>query len=241
MRDRVSTSWEKYSLWPLLSLGVIFLFAYALPVISPDAPADLLDTCDVATRVIWVLFIADYVFRFALSNDRKRFFKSNLIDLLAIALPALRPLRALRIISVLLIATRRLGHNVRHRVTLYVASLAVFTWFMAGLAITDAERGAPGANIENVVNGWYWAFTTLAAGGSGPYFPVTDQGMLIQVVVVLAALALVGTLSAIIVSWFVDESGKSSESLKEIESLRGELSTLSKKLDEILRRSSKPD
>ena len=235
LRDKIRDSWDKYSLWPLVSLGFIFIFAYAVPIIWPDANPDLLSACDTTLTVIWVVFISDYVGRLLLSRDRLEFVKSNVIDLLAILLPALRPLRALRIVSILTIATRRLGNSVRHRVSLYVTTLAIFTWFMAGLAMTDAERDVDGANITNAVDGWFWSFTGLVAGGNGPLYPVSDQGKMFEVVVFLAAFALVGTLSAIIVSWFIDASSAGGKKTKtEVELLRDDVARLSKQIQVLI-------
>ena len=37
--------WERATNWPLMVAAVIFLAAYALPVLDPDLPTWLLDLC----------------------------------------------------------------------------------------------------------------------------------------------------------------------------------------------------
>lgn len=235
LRTRIESIWARYSMWPLLFLSVVFIIAYAVPIVAPTVSPTLQSACETTLIFIWITFIVDYVGRLFLSQNRILFLRTNVIDLLAIMLPALRPLRALRIVSVILIATRRLGNSVRHRVTIYLSSLAFFTWFMAGLAMTDAEYGVPDANIKNFVDGLFWSFTALIAGGNGPLNPVSDQGKIVEVVVFLASFALVGTLSAIIVSWIIDTSkAENTETKTEVGQLRDDVAEISAKMDALL-------
>lgn len=206
-RDTILSRYEKYSLYPLVGLGIVFIVCYALPIVQPDINPLIHTIAEDTLFAVWVIFIVDYVFRLAMTRRRWEFIKSNVVDLVAIVVPAFRPLRALRIITIVLIATRRFGHSVRNRTTLYVIVIAVFVWLMGGLAITDAERNAPGASIQNVNDGWWWSFTSLVVGGSGAHVPVTDQGKLIEAGLFLAGLALLGTISAALAAWFVDRDG----------------------------------
>jgi voltage-gated potassium channel len=234
-RDSFLQTYEKYSLYPLISMGLLFVLAYALPIVNPQLPAYLLSILDTSVAVIWVAFIIDYLLRLSLSRNRMTFVKSNVIDLLAIVVPAFRPLRALRIISVVLIATRRFGKSVRHRTTLYVSTVAVFVWFMAGLAITDAERNAPGTTIHNVMDGWWWAFTSLVAGGVGPMYPVTDQGRIIEAGVFICGLAVIGTIGASLAAWFIDRGNTAEKELVSDEQQTNEkLDALHQKMDALI-------
>ena len=234
-RDQILRVYEKVSLYPLIALGLLFVADYALPIILVVLPRPLNIAIDVSVGVIWTVFVLDYVFRFALSRRRLDFVKSNVIDLVAIVVPAFRPLRALRIVSVLLIATRRFGSGVRNRTTLYVTTIAFFVWFMAGLAITDAERNAPGSSIHNVLDGWWWAFTSLVPGGLDPLYPVTEQGRLIEAGVLIASLAVIGTVGASLAAWFIDRENASERELEfEEANSTVKLDELNRKIDGLL-------
>lgn len=234
-RDTVLNRYERFSLYPLIGLGVIYVFCYALPIVQPDLPTLIHNISDDTLLAIWVIFIADYVFRLGLSRRRWEFVKSNIVDLVAIAVPAFRPLRALRIITIVLIATRRFGHSVRNQTTLYVIVIAVFVWLMAGLAITDAERDAAGATIHNVAQGWWWSFSSLMVGSSSVTYAVTDQGKLIEAGLFLASLALLGTISAALAAWFVDRDGaQMRREARQERQLAKRLGEIEAKLDAIL-------
>jgi voltage-gated potassium channel len=209
-RKAVLDLWERWTGLPLLILSLVFLAVYAAPIIEPDLPTSVLVFCEISQNSIWAIFIVDVAGRFILSSKKMTFLKRNVIDILAVLLPFLRPLRALRVLSVATIGIRRFGGKLRNRVTFYVIGVTFILWFVTGLAVTEAERGAEGANIANVWQGWWWSFITLATVGYGDKFPVTPEGQWIAVIIVLTGIALLGTISATLASWFM-------ENLKETE------------------------
>lgn len=238
-RDKFIAAYEGYSFYPLIALAGSFVVAYAIPIVWPEIDAGYIDLFDNALVFIWALFLIDYALRLVISRNRWEFVRSNLLDLFAVAIPAFRPLRALRIVSVLIIARRRFSHTVRDRATLYVSVAAVFIWFMAGLAVTDAERGVPGAQIETAAEGWWWAFTSLVTGGSATENPISDQGRFLQAALFITSMAIVGTISAALAAWFVDRDSSRAEAElradpslhKKIDELQSAVTELHRKLD----------
>jgi voltage-gated potassium channel len=71
----------------------------------------------------------------------------------------------------------------------------------------DAERGDPEANITNFPDALWWGMTTISTVGYGDQFPVTGEGRLIAVGLMLAGIALLGVVTATIASWFVERIG----------------------------------
>ena len=90
--------WEQRTGWPLTTAAAVFLIAYAWPILDPDLPSNWSRALDLFGLAIWLPFVIDYAVRLHLANDRRRFVRSHLIDLAVIALPMLRPLRALRVL-----------------------------------------------------------------------------------------------------------------------------------------------
>lgn len=195
--------WEVITEWPLNIAAVIFLIAYAIPVASPDAPDWLLLTCEVVVWATWALFAVDYVGRFVLAHDKWRFFRTNLIDLAAVVLPMLRPLRLVRLLSLLSILNRTATQRLHGRVVTYTVGAVSLLVIVGALAVTDAERGAPGANIENLGDGFWWAAVTIATVGYGDRFPVSPIGRGVAVALMLGGVALLGVVTATIASWLV--------------------------------------
>ena len=88
-------TWKKWTDWPLMVLSVVFLVVYSWEILSRTHIA----LCETVINVIWVVFVVDYVVSLWLADDRWRWFKHNLFTLLTIALPMLRPLRLLRLLT----------------------------------------------------------------------------------------------------------------------------------------------
>jgi voltage-gated potassium channel len=209
-----SSRWERATDTPLLALGIAFLIAYATPIIAPEISPGwhlFLEWIEIGT---WAAFAVDFVVRVSLAEDRRAFVRTHILDLLAVALPLFRPLRALRVVSVVILSTRRLSKVLKNRVMTYVGITAVSVWFIAGLAVTDAERNATGANIVTVWDGWWWSFITMATVGFGDHFPVTTDGRLVAVGLVVTGIALIGTITAYIASWFASASREAEEAIK---------------------------
>jgi voltage-gated potassium channel len=113
-----------------------------------------------------------------------------------------------------------------------VIVLALATWFIAGLAVTDAERGYPGANIEHVGDGWWWALTTMSTVGYGDQFPVSSAGRIVGVALMIMGVALLGTITAMLASNFNGARNKEAQE-NEIEAITIE-HQISSKLDSVL-------
>ena len=77
---------------------------------------------------------------------------------------------------------------------------AAWVFFLA-LATLQAERGAPGANIDTFGDAIWWAIVTIATVGYGDLYPVTPAGRFYAVLLMAGGIAIVGTASATIISY----------------------------------------
>ena len=153
--------WTRLTELPLAAAAALFLAAYAWPILQPSLDPTVRRTCELIVYIIWALFAVDYLVRFALARRRWVFFRRNLIDLASIALPVLRPLRLLRLIALVRVLNRRATTSLHGRVAIYVGSSGLLIVFVAALAVLDAERGRPGANIRSFGDALWWAATTV--------------------------------------------------------------------------------
>ena len=202
-KDALRRRYEELSQWPLVLLALLFVASYAWGVLRPDLPHPLLVTLRVVTVVAWPVFLADYVLRLVLADHRWRFVRQNWVDGLAVLLPLLRPLRILSLVRVARVLDRRLTTSLHGRVAAYVTMTASLVVFMASLAVYDAERGAPDASITSYGDAVWWALTTITTVGYGDEYPVTGEGRLVAVLLMVGGIALLGVVTAAVASWFV--------------------------------------
>ena len=134
-------------------------------------------------------------------------------------------------IPVLLRLNERAAESFHGRVATYVAGSVALVLFISGLAVLDAERGHPDANIIDFGDAVWWAATTVTTVGYGDRFPVTGAGRAMAVGLMLAGIALVGVVTATLASWFVQRVGEAeaqtqadvSELAAEVRQLREEV------------------
>lgn len=183
-------------------LAVVFLVAYAVPILDPQDNHRLLSACSFLSWLIWGAFAVDYLIRLALSENRRVFVRGHLIELLVVALPMLRPLRVLRVLSLTNLAGR-LGKEggVFETVAQAVAAAVSLVVAIGSLAVLDAERGAKGANIQTFGDALWWSMTTITTVGYGDRYPITTAGRCVAVVLMLMGIALIGVVTASIAAW----------------------------------------
>ena len=204
--------WQKLSEWPLAIAAFSFLIAYSWQVIGELAGPQ----AAIAEAVIWTtwaLFVVDYVVNLVLAPQRFRWFYTHLFDLAVVVLPMLRPLRLLRLVTILVVLQRTAGAAFRGRVILYVTGASLLLVWVAALTVLDAERGNDGT-IQTFGEGLWWAFVTITTVGYGDYFPVTPTGQLVAVGVMLGGIALIGVVTATLASWIVERVSATNESEK---------------------------
>lgn len=196
--------WDQSTEWPLTIGAMLFLAAYAWPILKPDLDPALVNLCQAVTWVTWLLFAIDYLTRLTLSVDRPVFIRRNLLDLAVVVLPILRPLRMLRLLTAINVLNRHAGQSLRGRVAVYVGGSTALVIFVAALAALEAERADPDANIVSFGEAVWWAMTTVTTVGYGDRFPVTGTGRLVAGGLMVAGIALLGIVTASLASWLID-------------------------------------
>ncbi|MDM7854576.1 potassium channel family protein [Cellulomonas alba] len=203
--------WEHAVEWPLVVAAFAFLTAYAIPIVDPEVDPAVRDVCTTVLTVTWIAFALDYAVRLVLSDRRWAFVRSNVLDLAVIALPVLRPLRLLRLIALVAVLNRAGANSLRGRVVTYVIGATTLLVVCGALAVTEAERGHPGATIEDVGDGLWWAATTITTVGYGDRYPVTTTGRFVAAALMISGIALLGVVTATLASWLVERVTEAGE------------------------------
>ncbi|MCX4880524.1 potassium channel family protein [Streptomyces sp. NBC_00847] len=231
--------WEHLTQRPLLALAVAFALAYAVPIVDSSAGHSLTAVCTAVEWVVWGAFAADYVARLALSRHRREFVRGHWLDLCAVVLPMVQPLRLLRMVATLMLVGRRARMAHQIRLTTYVAGAVVGLLMFGSLAVLSVERESPDGNIRTLGDALWWSFTTMTTVGYGDHAPTTGLGRMIAVGLMLAGIALLGVVTANIAAWFLArfekddvEERRQTEAIEaltdEVRALRAEVAALRK-------------
>ncbi|MFC7879863.1 potassium channel family protein [Isoptericola sp. NPDC057391] len=193
--------WQAATEWPLTVISLLFLVAYAIPIARPDASPDVQAVCSFVLAVTWLLFVVDYVVRARLAPRPWRYVRRHPLELAVVVLPVLRPLL---LVSVVVRLNRVNAVRLRGRVVRFAAAGTALLVVVGALTVTQAERGAPGASIVNLGDGFWWAMVTITTVGYGDLAPVTPAGRVVAVCLMLGGIALLGVVTATLSSWLVE-------------------------------------
>jgi voltage-gated potassium channel len=229
--------------WPLMGTAIVFLAAYAWQVIGrmEGRGAEWLEA---TLWITWGIFALDYAANLWLADDRGRWFVRNLHELLIVALPFFRPLRLLRLVTLLSVLHRTVGETLRGRVVTYVAASAALLVFVGALAVLDAEQSAPDAKILTFGDAVWWAVATITTVGYGDMYPVTTLGRVVAAALMMSGIAVLGVVTASIASWLVQRveetpvaAAESAEQpiLTEVGELAAEVAALRREIAELRR------
>jgi voltage-gated potassium channel len=185
----------------------------------------------VAQIVLWAGFAVDLAWRLYLAPRRLRYLASNPLDVAAVVLPMFRTLRVVRVFAG---GQWLLERGTKLAVGRTVAAIVVGAASVAGiaaLAMLDSERGATGTHVHSFGDAIWWSVSTMSTVGYGDVYPVTTQGRIVGVALMVVGVSLLGVVTATVARWFIDRTSEASEEredkvLLELRALRVELEQL---------------
>ena len=182
-------------------LALVFLVVYAAPVVRPDLTPGAATAFQVAAFAIWLLFGVDLIIRAVLADRPLHYLARNPVDVPAVFLPMLRPLRALRVFAGGHSLLTRRGGLVRTGRAVLVSALILIV--IGAVSVLDAEQGDPQALIKTFPDALWWSITTVTTVGYGDLYPVTSTGRAVAAMLMLVGISVVGVLTAGATTWFV--------------------------------------
>lgn len=226
--------WERAVEWPLTIAAVVFLGAYAAQILARSHGA-VQGIAEVVLWVTWAAFVVDYLVRLTLAVPRGRWFVRHLLDLAIVLLPVFRPLRLMRFLTVIALIQRNTGAMLRGKVVIYTVGATVLTVVVSALAVLDAEQSA-GGTITSLGDALWWAVVTITTVGYGDFTPITAQGRVIAVGLMVGGIALIGVVTATLASWIVEKVSLENQSSAaatsaQVDALRDEIAELRRSLD----------
>lgn len=220
-------AWEERSSTPMFVASVLYLLAFAAPIMSTRIQEPYDGYLNIIQMILWGLFAADYCVRLYLAPRRLYFITHNLMNLAIVLLPAWRIVSFLAMIH--LTANRQYKRLSELGMKLF-GYTAIFI-IMFALSIYSVESSEPGAMIRDLPTAYWWMFTTLATVGYGDVYPVTGIGRVIAVIVMLYGGGLVAVATGALASWIIEKIGGVEEqehpaTKADVDDLRQEISEL---------------
>ena len=220
-------AWEDRSSRPMFVASVLYLLAFAAPIMSTRIQEPYDGYLNILQLILWGLFAADYCIRLYLAPRRLYFITHNLMNLAIVLLPAWRIVSFLAMIH--LTANRQYKRLSELGMKLF-GYTAIFI-IMFALSIYSVESSEPGAMIRDLPTAYWWMFTTLATVGYGDVYPVTGIGRVIAVIVMLYGGGLVAVATGALASWIIEKFGGREEqeypaTKADVDDLRQEISEL---------------
>lgn len=164
---------------------------------------------------ILIIFTVDYLVRFYVAMDKKKFVQQCICDLIAI-LPfhtifrafkfagvILKLVKVPRIFAFLYRPLKKLKVVFNTDSFKYVLIVTVLMIFTGGILIHFAED-------MSLYDGIWWAFVTATTVGYGDISPHTPYGRIIAMVLMLVGIGLIGTVTSTITSYFLHAGQKKS-------------------------------
>jgi voltage-gated potassium channel len=187
----------------LTLLALVFLMAYSYPAFVSEVSPKIQSLIDIAQWICWGAFVLDLLLGIANAKSKKEYLLKHPLEIASSLLPFLRPLRLMRVISFGGLAIQKVAIGRQFAITLKVAITTLFVAYISAVQITISERMVEGSNIKNFGDGLWWAMTTVTTVGYGDKFPVTAEGRILAVALMIMGISLVGVITASVAAWFV--------------------------------------
>jgi voltage-gated potassium channel len=199
------TEWQKKAALPTLLLSLLYTISFIYPIYWYPVGHSVKTICLFINYLTWAAFVGDYVVQMKLSASNKKYFMTHIFELILIAIPFFRPLRALRALVFTTKASIRSKKALIKSIPVIITGQAILMIVIMGAAVLDIERGAPGSNIKTPMDALWWGLVTITTIGYGDKFPVTTEGRLIAGVLIIFGVAMISAITASFASWILTQ------------------------------------
>jgi voltage-gated potassium channel len=209
----------------ILILSILLLCALAADTVC-DLPGQIRSLIHAVDTAVCVVLLTDFFARFYRAESKWAFLKWGWIDLIA-SIPNLEVLRWGRLVRVLRVIRLLRGIRSVHRVLTMVfqnriqggaVSLALMAFLMiafSSASILVCER-QEGANIKSAEDAVWWSIATMTTVGYGDKYPVTTEGRVVGIVLMIGGVGMFAGFSGLVASVFVGGQDRKSDETKEI-------------------------
>lgn len=226
----------------MLVLALVFLVIWSVASIATGIPLRVGHVLLIVNGLIWAVFIVDLAIRMVLAKSTTKYLIRHPLDLLAVLIPMLRPLKVLTAFSIG--SQLWTSRGVVRTSQAVLVSAAVVVW-VGAVMVLDFERGAPDATIISFGDALWWAIVTVTTVGYGDFVPVTVGARIVSVGLIILGIAIIGLVTAWVAAWFIrltttkeeEEAESIIENAAEIARLNRSIERLEVKIDLLAERA----
>lgn len=204
---------------------IIFLSVYVLIELMVDSfvklPPEISKELEIIDTGICVIFFIDFISEFYHAKNKLKFMRWGWIDLIS-CIPTIGILRAGRLFR--LVRFIRVLRAFRSTEILFkyifkskiqgtmtaVGMITILIIMASSVSILLVEK-APDSNIKTADDAIWWTMETITTVGYGDKYPVTGEGRLIGIVLMVSGVGVFGTYTAYIASLFLGDNKKKKE------------------------------
>ncbi len=195
-REARVEAYEQRTSFAMVVLALVYLGIFTIQVLATGLSQTQQSLLNIVSNGIWLSFVIDLVIRVVLAPRRIDYLVHHPIDVIAVVIPAFRALRVLRVITAGQWLVQRGARLAVGRAAMAICVAVVFLALLGALSVLSAERGAPGSNINSFGEALWWAAETISTVGYGDAYPVTFEGRIVAVGLMVLGISLLGIVSA---------------------------------------------
>jgi voltage-gated potassium channel len=214
--------------WPMAILALL-----VIPVLVMEDRAttpEIREAAVVINWLIWIAFVAEFITRWVADGTRW-YPRKAWFDLLLIAITppvgvpdamqgirSLRLLRLLRLVRAFAVAGMALRLANRHfgRQKFHYALIVTTATVVLGAVGLYALEAGENRTIGHFGDALWWAITTVTTVGYGDITPITPEGRLIAVVLMVTGIGVIGLFTASVASLLFEEQKGPAPEMTEI-------------------------
>src|SRR6266487_2032427 len=199
-----------------LVIGILAIFSLMIliPLYFGKLPSSDAAVFNTLEDVLCLVFLFDFFRSLRLAPKKWSYFLKGggWLDLLgSVPISAFAIFRVARLFRVVRLLRKVTGGELRRIITrrlaqstlLFTLVIALILIFTISWIVLQAEQIAPGANIKTYHQAVWWAFVTITTVGYGDYYPVTNVGQWMAIILMFFGLGIIGVLSSYLASTFI--------------------------------------
>lgn len=193
--------------------------------------SNTIEIFNIIDKIIWGIFVIDYLVRFLISPSKIEFIKNNKIDLISI-IPFNSLFKSLRIFKVFRLMKVSKMSKLLKVVKFFKFSTLIFKFkaraekflktnnfnYVIYITVITILLGAIGLSIsenKSLRDSLWWSFVTTTTVGYGDISPSTNLGRIIASILMIVGIGFVGMLTGTIATFFLNNVVKENKTYKD--------------------------